>query len=95
MLRAFLISMNTQDLLTYFRDELVAARQAKDMEKLSHFLMFFPTLADAAYAQQDGKVAGLLEDMECCARDSLGDVEWKGEIPTDEQIINATKTEFQ
>ena len=89
------INLTLTDLMLYLRQSLLKAREQEDAESLVRLSTVFDVLEEAAsadYATRDGRIIGILMELECAARDSLQGEDWKSDIPSVEQIEAATSS---
>ena len=85
--------MNLADLICHLRQELLDAREQKNKIQLGQRFTVFGVLLDAveaSYSLRDGRIIGILEDLSSTTRDSLMDEDWKSNIPSVDEIKDAT-----
>jgi hypothetical protein len=75
------------DLVCYLRRRLVEARDKQDQADLTTLLGILDVLRDAAWNKGDESLASIIQDMIDSAQDSLMDVGWKSNIPSEEFIL--------
>jgi hypothetical protein len=88
--------MDTQSKLTLtgllcsLRQRLLDAREQKDQTLLGELMITFSILREASYNSKDTSVITILVALEDCARDFLGGMGFKRDMPTVEVIRAAT-----
>ena len=78
-------------LLSYLRQQLIAAREDKDETRLIELGHIFDLLEDASLAARDRECAAIAEEMRSAVRDTLMGTEWKSRIPTLAEISRASE----
>ncbi len=68
------------------REQLVDAREQKNVSRLETLMGTFVLIEEAAGAVQDKVVYALAEALEDAARDSLMEADWKSQIPSAEDL---------
>lgn len=74
------------DLVCGLRQNLLIARERKDLANLTILQNTLDILRDIAWNKEDESLAAIIQDMVDASRDALMGVDWKSSIPSEEQI---------
>lgn len=82
--------LSSTDILLGLRQQFLDAREKNDTNTLRSLAVFFNIIEEIATRKGiEGRIYGILEDLENSAYDSIGGVPWKSTIPSEEEIISA------
>ena len=70
---------------------LIDVRQEKDEKLLTELGYIFDAIEDAALEVKDRKHAAMAEEMTSAVRDSFMGSEWKSNIPSPDEIEDASR----
>jgi hypothetical protein len=76
------LAMLMKNLLTQLQD----ARDKSDREALVELFTTFSVLVEASYASEDAPAITFLVNLQDSARDSLGGVDWKSDLPSIDSV---------
>jgi hypothetical protein len=76
------LAMLMKNLLTQLQD----ARDKSNREALVDLFTTFSVLVEASYASEDVQSIGFIENLLDSARDSLGGVDWKSDLPSIDSV---------
>ncbi len=75
-------------LLCFLRDELLDAREKKDVERLETVSLTLGLIELAVLAEGDSNFVGIMSDLTSASVDALIGEEWKSRIPSAEEIMS-------
>jgi hypothetical protein len=79
--------ISTVEIFLYLRQRLLNARDQNDLDTLRTLATVFDMLWDLAVDKKNqGRILGVLENLENSAYDTIQGVGWKSIIPTEEEI---------
>jgi hypothetical protein len=77
-------------LLVHLRQRLIDAREKKDSKVLNELGGVFDLIEAAAWEAQDRRIAAIAEEMWSAVRDTFMGSEWKSNLPSVDDIEQAT-----
>ncbi len=78
-------------LLGYLRRQLIEAREEKNEKLLAELGNAFDLLEAASFEAKDRKHAAIAEEMRSAVRDAFMGTEWKSNLPSIDEISEASE----